>query len=322
MLAKETFMSQNDPGSWLFLLFNLPAKNSSDRVKIWRRLKKFGAIQLKTSTYVLPDQPVHYERFQWLAKEIVDNGGEAALARVKDIEGTPYPALVAMFNEARARDYDEIAGPLTLLMKNTKGRRTSSEIFPSQLQKLRQRFQEIYDIDFFQSSRGEDLERLFQKAESLESNKGDSERKERLRAEDYRGKIWIIRPRPEIDRVGSAWLIHNFIDSEAKFVFDKTPVKHDGVLSYDMIDSKFSQDSDCCTFETLIERFGIRERAVLRLAEIVHDAELEDDKFHRVEGFGLDQILKGWAKQGISDEEILVRAFQCLDGLHAQLKRA
>src|SRR6516162_10712145 len=102
-------MSQEDQGSWLFLLFNLPAKQSSDRVKIWRQLKKFGAIQLKTSTYVLPDAPVHYERFQRLAKEIVDNGGEAALVRVKDIEGIPNAAVIAMFNEARARDYDEIA---------------------------------------------------------------------------------------------------------------------------------------------------------------------------------------------------------------------
>jgi hypothetical protein len=314
-------MPQNDPGSWLFLLFNLPAKNSSDRVKIWRRLKKCGAIQLKTSTYVLPDQPLHYERFQRLAKEIVDHGGESALVRVKDIEGTPYPALVAMFNEARAREYDEIAAPLTLLIKNTKGRRISPDIFAGQLQKLRQRFQEVYEIDFFQSSRGEDLNRLLQKAESLESKKGRSERKERLRAENYRGKIWITRPRPEIDRVGSAWLIRNFIDPEAKFIFAQTPAKQKGAVGYGMIDAEFGHHSDCCTFETLIERFGVRERAVLRVAEIIHDADLEDDKFHRVEGFGIDQILKGWAKQGISDDEILVRGFQCLDGLHAQLRR-
>jgi hypothetical protein len=118
-------MSLGDQGSWLFLLFNLPAKHSSDRVKLWRRLKRFGAIQLKTSTYVLPDEPVHYERFQWLAKEIVDNGGEAALVRVKDIEGMPNAAVVAMFNDARGRDYDEIAEPLTLLIKETKSRKSS-----------------------------------------------------------------------------------------------------------------------------------------------------------------------------------------------------
>ena len=315
-------MSRDDQGSWLFLLFNLPAKHASDRVKVWRRLKKFGAIQLKTSTYVLPDEPAHYERFQWLAKEIIDNGGEAALVRVKDIEGMPNAAVVAMFNDARARDYDEIAEPLTLLIKDTKGRKASPEIFTGRLQRLRHRFQEIYEIDFFQSSRGQQVGRLFRQAESLESNKRGSERKERLRTEDYQGKTWITSPRPEIDRVGSAWLIRNYIDPKAKFVFAKTMDRQEGALPYDMIDSEFSRHSARCTFETLIERFGIRERAVVRLAEVIHDADLEDDKFHRVEGFGINQLLKGWAKQGISDEEILVRGFQCLDGLHAQFKLA
>jgi hypothetical protein len=314
-------MSQEDQGSWLFLLFNLPAKQSSDRVKIWRRLKKFGAIQLKTSTYVLPDAPVHYERFQRLAKEIVDNGGEAALVRVKDIEGIPNAAVIGMFNEARARDYDEIAGPLTLLIRGSSDRKAAPETFTGQLQKLRQRFQEIYDIDFFESSRGEDVGRLLRKAELLKSTKGESERRERLRAEDYQGKIWVARPRPDFDRVSSAWLIRNFIDPKAKFVFTDKPAQQRGALPYDMLDAKFGHENDCCTFETLIRLFGIRERAVLRLAEIIHDADLEDEKFHRVEGFGIDQILKGWAKQGISDDEILVRGFQCLDGLHAQLRR-
>jgi hypothetical protein len=134
-------MSQEYPVSWLFLLFNLPAKHSRDRVKVWRRLKKFGAIQLKTSTYVLPDAPVHYERFQSLAKEIVDNGGESAFVRVQEIEGMPHAALVAMFNEARAREYEEIAEPLTLLIRNARGRKTSPEAFTNQLQKLHKRFQ-------------------------------------------------------------------------------------------------------------------------------------------------------------------------------------
>jgi hypothetical protein len=74
-------MPLKNPGSWLFLLSSLPAKQSSYRVRLWRQLKKFGAVQLKTLTYVLPDEPVHYERFQLLAKEIVDSGGEGALAR-------------------------------------------------------------------------------------------------------------------------------------------------------------------------------------------------------------------------------------------------
>src|ERR1700704_903823 len=136
VLQKEISISKKTPGSWLFLLFNLPAKKSSDRVKVWRRLKKFGAIQLKTSTYVLPDEPAHYERFQWLAKEIVDTGGEATLVRVKDIEGMPHAGIVALFNEARARDYDELSEPLHLLIKDNKARKQSPDSFSNQLQKV------------------------------------------------------------------------------------------------------------------------------------------------------------------------------------------
>jgi hypothetical protein len=314
-------MSDKTPGSWLFLLFNLPAKQSSDRVKVWRRLKKFGAIQLKTSTYVLPDEPVHYERFQWLAKEIIDTGGEATLVRVKDIEGMPHGAIVALFNEARARDYDELFEPLNLLIKDSKTRKQSPETFSNQLQKLRQRFQEIRDIDYFRSSRGEDLQRHLQQAEALESPSKKPETKVRLRAEDYRGKSWITRPRPEIDRVGSAWLIRKFIDPSAKFVFANTPTEFPKAIPYDMFEVEFSHHGDCCTFETLIQRFSIRDRAVLRLAELIHDADVEDDKFHRVEGFGVEQIFKGWAKQGLADQDILAKGFECFDALYAQFKR-
>jgi hypothetical protein len=317
VLRKEISISDKTPGSWLFLLFNLPAKQSSDRVKVWRRLKKFGAIQLKTSTYVLPDEPVHYERFQWLAKEIVDTGGEATLVRVKDIEGMPHAAIVALFNEARAREYDELFEPLNLLIKDGKARKQS----PNQLQKLRQRFQEIRDIDYFQSSRGEDLQRLLQKAEALEVPKKKPETIMRLRADDYRGKLWVTRPRPEIDRVGSAWLIHKFIDPSAKFVFGNAPAEFPKAIPYDMFEVEFSHHGDYCTFETLIHRFGIRDRAVLRLAELIHDADVEDDKFHRVEGFGIEQIFKGWAKQGLSDQEILAKGFECFEALYAQFKR-
>ena len=309
-------------GSWLFLLFNLPAKQSSDRVKFWRRLKKFGTIQLKNSTYLLPDDPVHYERFQWLAKEIVDTGGEATLARVKDIEGMPYAALVALFNDARSRDYDELVEPLNLLIKDARTRKESPEAFANQLQKLRQRFQEIRDIDYFESSRGEDLHRLFQKAESLGLLRKRPDTKNRLRVEDYRSKLWITRPRPEIDRVGSAWLIRKFIDPNAKFVFANSSSETPGTIPYDMFEVEFSHHGNCCTFETFVERFGIRDRAVRRLAELIHDADLEDDKFHRLEGFGVELIFKGFAKQGLADHEILSKGFECFDALYAQLKRS
>jgi hypothetical protein len=61
---------------------------------------------------------------------------------------------------------------------------------------------------------------------------------------------------------------------------------------------------------------------VLRIAQLIHDADVEDDKFHRVEGLGVEQIFKGWAKQGLGDQEILSKGFECFDGLYAQFKRS
>ena len=89
-----------------------------------------------------------------------------------------------------------------------------------------------------------------------------------------------------------------------------------------MLDVEFSHHDDFCTFETLIDRFRILDRAVRLLAELIHDADLEDDKFHRVEGVGVEGIFKGWAKQGLGDQEILSKGFECFDGLYAEFKRS
>src|SRR5260370_7598267 len=94
--------------TWLLLLYALPTKRTSARVNLWRKLKKFGAIQLKTSAYVLPDNAVQYERFQWLARQIQDAGGEATLIRVAQIEGMANEQIVRLFNEARAAEYAEL----------------------------------------------------------------------------------------------------------------------------------------------------------------------------------------------------------------------
>jgi hypothetical protein len=88
-----------------------------------------------------------------------------------------------------------------------------------------------------------------------------------------------------------------------------------------MFEVEFSHHGDNCTFETLIVRFGLRDRVVLQLAELIHDADVEDDKFHQVDGFGVEKIFKGLAKQGLSHEQILSKGFECFDALYAQFKR-
>jgi hypothetical protein len=73
-------------------------------------------------------------------------------------------------------------------------------------------------------------------------------------------------------------------------------------------------------FETLLKRFNLKDAALVKLGEMIHDVDLEDGKFQTVEAFGLDRVFKGLARLGVPAEEISARGFGCFDALHAFLK--
>jgi len=298
---------------WLLLLVRLPATHSAERVGIWRKLKKSGAIPIQTSTYVLPDEPVRYETFQWLTQHIRDIGGDATLVRVREIEGVPNEKLIELFNSARAKEY----GALRDAIRSLTSRRTRSGSIPERLERVRKQFREIKQTDFFNSPKAQDVEMLLRELEQAPSAGVASPK---IDSKDFRGRIWVTRPRPEIDRVGSAWLIRKFIDPNAKFLFaPKRPNKRRAV-SFDMLDGDFSHQGDDCTFETLMKQFRIEDRAVRKIAEMIHDADLDDNKFQRNECVGIDRVLKGWGREGIANQEILRRGFQCFDALYCFLQ--
>src|SRR5260370_3045338 len=79
-----------------------------------------GAVQIKTSTYLLPDEPAQYEQFQWLAQQIRDYGGDSTLVRAQEIEGLTKEKVIAMFNDARAKDYGELRKSLQGFIRRRK----------------------------------------------------------------------------------------------------------------------------------------------------------------------------------------------------------
>jgi len=305
MGAKQKF-------TWLLLLLRLPATHQAERVAIWRKLKKSGAVQIQTSTYVLPDDPARYETFQWLTQHIRDAGGDATLVRARDIEGLPNEKLIALFNAARAKEYVALREQIRSLSSH--GKRSAR--VSSKLDRVRKQFREIRQNDFFNCPRAQDLEKLLRKLEDAPSRES---RLPKVKPRDYRNKIWLTRPRPEIDRVGSAWLIRKFIDPKAKFAFGTK--RKPSVISFDMLDGDFTHRGDDCTFETLIKSFRVQDKAAHKIGEMIHDADLDDAKFERNECIGVDRVLKGWAREGLSDQEILRRGFQCFDALYAFLRR-
>lgn len=300
--------------AWLLLLVRLPATHSVERVSIWRKLKKSGAIQIQTSTYVLPDDPPRYETFQWLTKHIRDAGGDATLVRAKEIDGFSHEKLIELFNNARAREYALLRQMLRPFL--TSAKRTSK--LEGKLDRIRKQFREIRETDFFDCPKAKDLEAVLR---NLDGTQLASKTQPKLEPRHFRGRVWLTRPRPEIDRVGSAWLIRKFIDPKAKFVFGARRSPNRRVLTFDMLDGDFSHDREDCTFETLIRRFGIEDKSARKIAEMIHDADLDDAKFQRVEAVGIDRVFKGWAKEGLPDQEILRRGFECFDALYAFLRR-
>lgn len=303
--------------SWLLLLYGLPTRKTAERVSLWRKLRKFGAVQIKTSAYVLPDAPVHYERFQWLAKQVRDDGGEATLMQVAKIEGLSDGEIIRLFNDARAREYGEAMAGLNRLLKH--GPKKHARNFPAELEKAGRHFKEIQNIDYFSCPAAHDAEMLLQRTANLSAPK--IKNRVRLDPRQFAGKTWLTRPRPEIDRVGSAWLIRRFIDPAAKFVFAPRAADHPAAIPFDMTEVEFTHHGDNCTFETLLKRFSLADPALNKIGEMVHDADLEDGKFQRSECIGIDQVLKGWAKMNLSDKELLEQGGRCFDALYAEGKR-
>ena len=305
--------------SWLLLLYGLPTKRNAERVSLWRKLKTFGAVQLKSSAYVLPDNPANYERFQWLCKQIQDGGGEATLIRVAQIEGMPDEQIVQMFTEARAAEYKELMVIGREILARSKKRKPQT--LTAELEKLQRRFDEIRDRDHFTSPSAHDAQMLLQQIGKLLAPKGAAGALPKLDPIKFKGKTWLTRPRPGIDRAGSAWLIQKFIDPKARFVFGTAASKHPNALPFDMMDAEFSHQGDDCTFETLVKRFGITDPAVLQMAEMIHDADLEDGKFKRSECIGINNVLSGWASSDMNDAELLTRGVECFEGLYRSLQK-
>jgi hypothetical protein len=143
----------------------------------------------------------------------------------------------------------------------------------------------------------------------------------RLDLRSLRGRTWVTRPRPHVDRLASAWLIRRFIDPEAAFVFAAPADFPPEAIPFDTPGAELSHDGDDCTFETLVKRLGLRDRRLTRLAEIVHEADLRDGKFAREEARGIDLAIRGFLAADGDDHQVLGHGFALFEGLYAGASR-
>ncbi len=215
---------ENKP-PWLLFVFSLPAKRASQRVEIWRLLKRYGSVGLGSSGYVLPNNFQNLERFEWLAATVRKYRGEASVIHVESIDNFPSKELSEIFLEARGRDYDAMIRELKRYKGGSK---------PGQLSRLRRRFQEIAAIDFFNSPLRSRVEQLLASADAQQDTGVVGGARPSRRKKEFQKRTWMTRPRPGIDRVSSAWLILRFIDPQARFTFGTHTGKVARAVPFDM----------------------------------------------------------------------------------------
>ena len=145
--------------------------------------------------------------------------------------------------------------------------------------------------------------------------------KETLKKKDFQGKKWVTRKRPHIDRIATAWLIKRFIDPNAKFAFVHEDTAKINGIPFDMYHGEFSHQGDNCTFETMLKRFNMKNKALKSIAEIVHDIDLNDEKFGRNEAKGIDCVMRGLKENIKNDQELLEKGFDVFEALYATLSK-
>ena len=138
---------------------------------------------------------------------------------------------------------------------------------------------------------------------------------------------WITREHVKVDRVACPWLIKKFVDPDARFLFvpaDKVlaVAKTEGAIPFDVPDVELGHHNGKCSFEAIVEKYHIKDKAVHVLARIVHGADVKEDLYHRPEASGLQAIAEGFRWLNFKDDhEILEKEFIVYDALYAYCRQ-
>jgi hypothetical protein len=276
---------------------------------------------------VLPDSPTAREDFEWLRTEIAASGGQATLFAAETIETWSSDELIQEFRRAREHDYTSLSRALERSLtaaRRTRAPRRSRQGALRIVEAFRQRLAAIEAIDFFASA-GRDRAATFigELQQALAGQTGVAESSPEQRTRDaYAGRTWVTRPRPGIDRMGSAWLIKRFIDPNARFGFVDQPPGSGSAIPFDMFGVEFTHHGEWCTFETLVHRFAITDVAVNRLAGIVHDLDLKDAKFAAPEAAAVGAMVDGLLPLYPDDHGLLEQGMIMFEALYRSFERA
>ena len=134
--------------------------------------------------------------------------------------------------------------------------------------------------------------------------------------------LWVTRSHVHVDRVACPWLITRFIDSEAEFLFVPTSeiarvANERGAIPFDAPGVELGHHDGRCSFESILLKYGLKDAALMRLAAIVHAADVAEDIDRDPLGRGLEAIATGYGLRFPDDHDNLDAQFDMYDALYA-----
>lgn len=310
----------SETAAWLLLITNLPGRNQTLRMRLWRALKSAGAGLLKDGVYVLPNSSFGRRLFSDQAREIGEGGGTGHILSVNAESQEQGASLRRLFD--RTAEYADLSRRLAALKRDFA--KLPEPEARQRLTALRREVATLTARDFFPGEPREQMEGAVADAEtSLNARFAPDEPRaahqkiKRRERKDYRRRTWATRERIWIDRIASAWLIRRFIDPDAKFVWLKRakdcPKK---ALGFDFDDAEFTHVDSKVTFEVLVASFGLEHDAGLsRIGALVHYLDIGGIPIAEAPGFA--SIMAGARTIRSDDDALLTTIAPVLDSLYA-----
>jgi len=133
---------------------------------------------------------------------------------------------------------------------------------------------------------------------------------------------WATRANIHIDRAACAWLIRRHLDPDAVFVFLSDPAALPAEATpFDLRGVELGHHHGDCSFETILRRYELTDPVLWRIGEIIHEADLDDERYDAPEAPGLDVALRGLSMI-CTDTDILAHTGPLFDGLYEYYRRA
>ncbi|MCG8565790.1 MAG: chromate resistance protein [Desulfobacterales bacterium] len=305
---------------WIILIHQIPAKPTYFRAKIWRRLHKIGAVAIKQAVYVMPETEQSVEDLGWVAKEIMESGGEAVLLKGKLMEGLTNAQVIDLFQSARQTDYEKIMAQARELNKEIQANPKGDTVhagFKIQLNKLKKQWMAVAAIDFFPTPTQTQVEERLSQLETLLRQSLEAKPLSKRRETNPRGKIWVTRSNVYVDRMASGWFIQRFIDPEAQFKFvpQNQYFPLEGEIRFDMVEAEYTHRGNCCTFEVLVDQFCPGNPGLVEMGKIIHDIDLKDEAHGLPETAGIHALFDAIVSMEEADPKRIEQIGIVLDGL-------